>query len=158
MSKILRLFLLLLLLLFNNCSFDKKSGLWSSYEEIVPEEVKLIKLTNQEIVIEEEFNSNLQITLKEKTLPNQNWLFSDINLSNLVTHINYNGKVKKISNFKFKKSKKRNIHEPDLMISNNFIIFYDNNGSILKFNKNSELQWKTKIYNKKIKKKFLVFL
>ena len=153
MNKILRLFLLLLLLLFNNCSFDKKSGLWSSYEEIVPEEVKLIKLTNQETVIEEEFNSNLQITLKEKTLPNQNWLFSDINLSNLVTHINYNGKVKKISNFKFKKSKKRNIHEPDLMISNNFIIFYDNNGSIIKFNKNSELLWKTKIYNKKIRNK-----
>ena len=39
------------------------------------------------------------------------------------------------------------------MISNNFIIFYDNNGSILKFNKNSELLWKTKIYNKKIRNK-----
>ena len=75
MSKILRLFLLLLLLLFNNCSFDKKSGLWSSYEKIVPEEIKLIKLTNQEKAIEEEINSNLQITLKEKTLLNQNWLF-----------------------------------------------------------------------------------
>tara|TARA_B100001179_G_C18551666_1_gene386336 strand:- start:125 stop:1243 length:1119 start_codon:yes stop_codon:yes gene_type:complete len=67
--------------------------------------------------------------------------------------MSFNGKVKKFSKFKFKKTKKRNIQEPDLIISNDFTIFYDNNGSILKFNKNSKLQWKTKIYNKKERNK-----
>ena len=47
MSKILRL--VLLFLLFNNCSFDNKSGLWTNYEEIKPEEIKLIKLTKDKI-------------------------------------------------------------------------------------------------------------
>ncbi len=151
MSKILRL--VLLLLLFNNCSFDNKSGLWTSYEEIKPEEIKLIKLTKDKNTIKEEFNPNLQITLKEKTLSNQNWLFSDINLSNLIPHMSFNGKVKKFSKFKFKKITRRNIQEPDLIISNDFTIFYDNNGSIFKFNKNSKLQWKTKIYDKKERNK-----
>ena len=151
MSKILRL--VLLFLLFNNCSFDNKSGLWTNYEEIKPEEIKLIKLTKDKNTIKEEFNPNLQITLKEKTLSNQNWLFSDINLSNLIPHMSFNGKVKKFSKFKFKKTTRRNIQEPDLIISNDFTIFYDNNGSIFKFNKNSKLQWKTKIYNKKERNK-----
>ena len=150
MIKILRLVVLFLLL--NNCSLDNKTGIWSNYDEIVPEEIKLIKLTKEENIIEEEFNPNLQITLKEKTSSNQNWLFSDVNLSNLVTHMSFNGKVKKFSKFKFKKIVRRSIKEPDLIISNDFTIFYDNNGSILKFNKNSKIQWKIKIYNKKKKK------
>ena len=151
MSKILRL--VLLFLLFNNCSFDNKSGFWTNYEEIKPEEIKLIKLTKDKNTIKEEFNPNLQITLKEKTLSNQNWLFSDINLFNLIPHMSFNGKVKKFSKFKFKKTARRNIQEPYLIISNDFTIFYDNNGSIFKFNKNSKLQWKTKIYNKKERNK-----
>ena len=63
MSKILRL--VLLFLLFNNCSFDNKSGLWTDYEEINPEEIKLIKLTKDKNTIKEEFNPNLQITLNQ---------------------------------------------------------------------------------------------
>ena len=151
MSKILRLVILILLL--TNCSLDNKSGIWSNYEEVVSEETKLIKLTTKEQIIDKEFNPNLQITLKEKTLSDQNWLFSDINLSNLIPHMRFDGKVKKFSKFKFKKITRRNIKEPDLIISNDFTIFYDNNGSIFKFNKNSKLQWKIKIYNKKERNK-----
>ena len=51
--------------------------------------------------------------------------------------MNFNGKVKKFSKFKFKRIVKRGILEPDLVISNDFTMFYDNNGSILKFDKNS---------------------
>tara|TARA_B100001971_G_scaffold212766_1_gene243811 strand:+ start:950 stop:2320 length:1371 start_codon:yes stop_codon:yes gene_type:complete len=150
-NKVLKL--LLFFLLFNNCSFDNKTGIWSNYEEVKQEEIKLIKLTKKKNIIEEEFNPELQITLKEKTLSNQSWLFSDMNLSNLVTHMNFNGKVKKFSKFKFKRIIKRSIKEPDLIISNDFTIFYDNNGSILKFDKNSKLRWKVKIYNKKERNK-----
>ena len=45
MNKVLKL--LLFFLLFNNCSFDNKTGIWSNYEEVKQEEIKLIKLTKK---------------------------------------------------------------------------------------------------------------
>ena len=158
MSKIFKTILFLFLVSFLlSCSLDNKTGIWTNYEKIVAEEVKLIQLTKDAEIIKKEFNSNLQIRLKQKNNSNRkiNWFFSDGNLTNLVSHMSLNAKVKKYKKYKFKKIIKRKVLEPDIIISNDFVIFYDNNGSILKFNndKKAKLQWKKKVYSKKERNK-----
>ena len=148
-SKILKVISLIFIVIITSCSLDEKSGLWTKRQKVVQEQMKLIKLTVSDDILDKEFNSKLQIKFKKKGKTGENWLSSDKNLSNLVGHMNFNGEVNKSSKFKFKKVIKRKLLEPDLIITNNFVVFYNNNGSILKFDKGSKLQWKTKVYNKK---------
>ena len=39
--------------------------------------------------------------------------------------------------------------EPEILVDKENLYFFDNKGSILKFNKNSKLQWKKNYYSKK---------
>ena len=67
-----------------------------------------------------------------------------------------NGNLKKISKFKFKKIKNFEFINPDLLIGkDNALVFFDEKGSILKFNENSKLIWKKNHYKKKKKAKTL---
>ena len=58
--------------------------------------------------------------------------------------------LKKYQNLNLKKLKILNYINPDLLIGkDNSIIFFDEKGSILKFDQNSKLIWKKNYYNKK---------
>ena len=155
MNRFIRSILLLIFFLtLNNCSFDNKSGLWSGKEKIAinKKEYKIIKLYKNEDIINSEVNKNLKITFKKQAQNKQELFSNNIELFNLIPHMVFEGNVKTISKYKFSKIKKYNLTEPDLIISNDFLIFYDKNGSILKFNKNTNLLWSTNIYSKKEKK------
>lgn len=155
MSRFIRSVLLIIFFFTaNNCSFDNKSGLWSVKEKITvsKKEYKIVKLFENGEIIKNEVNKNLKVTLKKDLPKDQKLFLSNINLFNLIPHMIFEGDVKTISKYKFGKIKKYNLTEPDLVISNNFLIFYDKNGSILKFNKNTNLLWSTNIYSKKEKK------
>ncbi len=144
------------ILFISNCSFDNKSGIWSGKEkiEITKKEYEIIKLSEDDEIIKNELNKNIKIYLKQKTINNQEWLLSDINLSNSIPHLTFQGKIKTISKYKFNKIKKYKFTEPDLIVSKKYIIFHDKKGSILKFDKNTKLLWSKNIYNKNEKKIF----
>ena len=55
---------------------------------------------------------------------------------------NYNGNLKKSSRFKFSRIDNFDFTEPEIIFSKNNIIFFDNKGSILKFDEKSKLVWK----------------
>tara|TARA_B100000579_G_scaffold430739_2_gene444654 strand:- start:102 stop:1430 length:1329 start_codon:yes stop_codon:yes gene_type:complete len=145
------------ILFISNCSFDNKSGIWSGKEkiEITKKEYEIIKLSEDDEIIKNELNKNIKIYLKQKTINNQEWLLSDINLSNSIPHLTFQGKIKTISKYKFNKIKKYKFTEPDLIVSKKYIIFHDKKGSILKFDKNTKLLWSKNIYNKNEKKNIL---
>ena len=65
---------------------------------------------------------------------------------------NYNGNLKKSSRFKFSRIDNFDFTEPEIIFSKNNIIFFDNKGSILKFDEKSKLVWKKNFYNKSEKK------
>ncbi len=72
---------------------------------------------------------------------------------------NYNGNLKSISKYKFSKIEKFDEYEPEIIINQNNIIFFDNKGTILKFDKSSKLLWKKNYYTKIEKKlKPILFL
>tara|TARA_B100000131_G_scaffold322577_1_gene377055 strand:- start:4827 stop:6128 length:1302 start_codon:yes stop_codon:yes gene_type:complete len=145
-SKILKF--LLLLILITNCSLDKKTGFWSKPEEIKNNKNLIVeKLFENEKSYNEEFNSNLKIKLSKN--------FNVTRLSELSNNngrIDYESELKKISKFKYSKIDNFNKFEPDIIIDEKSIIFFDKKGTLLKFDKNSKLIWKKNYYSKGEKK------
>ena len=140
---------LLLILFVASCSFNEKSTFWTKGEKISREKQKIIKvLFKDEKVQETEFNPNLKINIKGKTVNNS--FINNLNNNSGIT--NYNGKLKNISRFKFSKIDNFNQYEPSIIFSNNNVIFFDNIGSILKFDNSSKLIWKKNHYSKSEKK------
>jgi len=144
-----KLSLLILLLLFtNNCSLDKKTGLWTNDKNLKEEkENQKQKLFKTEAINTNEFNTNLAIkfplnikTKKFNSIDNNNGL------------VNYKGKIKGISKYKFSKISRFNEFDPEFIFKNDDLIFFDNKGSIIKFDNNSDLIWSKNNYTKSEKK------
>ena len=143
-------FLLLsfILLQLNACSFDTKSGIWTEKKDLVLKNTKSTQVFAEEEILENEFNSKLELTLESKVI---NSSFAN-NLTNNIGRINYDGELKKISKYKFSKINNFEYYDPELIFDNNNIIFFDKTGSIIKFDSNSDIIWKKNYYNKQEKK------
>ena len=147
MSKFLGIFLLLTFI--TSCSLDNKTGLWTKKQKIKEEKKIIIKeLFEKEKALEKEFNPNLKINLSAKLIDNS---FIN-NFDNNNGRVNYNGTLKSISKFKFSKIDNFNQLEPEIIFDKNNVIFFDDKGSILKFDNFSKLIWKKNYYTKVEKK------
>ena len=141
--------LFLIILLITNCSLDNKSGIWTKSEKIKVEKKLIInELFKKEESLSKEFNSNVKIQLKSY-LSNDSFLN---NLSNNNGRVNYNGNLKSLSKFKYSRIDNFDELEPEIVFEGNNIIFFDNKGSILKFDQFSKLIWKKNYYKKTEKK------
>ena len=147
MSKLLAIILLFVFL--SNCSLDTKSGIWTKTKKIAEEKKLILKdLFKEEEALDTEFNPNLKINLSAKLINNS---FIN-NFDNNNGRINYNGNLKNISRFRFSKIDNFDQFEPEIVFNNDNLIFFDNKGSILKFNNSSKLIWKKNYYSKPEKK------
>ena len=141
--------LFLFILLITNCSLDNKSGIWTKSEKIKVEKKLIIsELFKKEESLSKEFNSNVKIQLKSY-LSNNSFLN---NLSNNNGRVNYNGNLKSLSKFKYSTIDNFDELEPEIVFDGSNIIFFDNKGSILKFDQFSKLIWKKNYYKKTEKK------
>tara|TARA_B100000965_G_scaffold404406_1_gene435051 strand:+ start:2774 stop:4066 length:1293 start_codon:yes stop_codon:yes gene_type:complete len=139
----------------SHCSLDTKTGFWTQSQ--IQQEVNddLEKIFKSEKILENEFNPNLRIKInasyKQKPFVN--------NLTNNSGYINFESNFEKMSKFKFKKIKNFNYINPDLLIGrDDSLIFFNEKGTILKFNQESKLVWKKNIYSKReIKQNPLIF-
>ena len=133
MSKFLGIFLLLILI--TSCSLDNKTGLWTKKQKIKEKKIIIKELFKEEKALEKEFNPNLKINLSAKLIDNS---FVN-NFDNNNGRVNYNGTLKSISKFKFSKIDNFNQLEPEIIFDKNNVIFFDDKGSILKFDNFSKL-------------------
>ena len=139
------LFLFTISLFLTQCSLDTKTGFWT--KDIIKEEKKDVQeeIFKSQKVLDREFNPNLKIRIDS---PYKQAAFIN-NLSNNIGYLNFNGNFKEKSKFKFKRIKKFDLINPDLLISkDNSIIFFDEKGSIVKFSSDSNLIWKKNHYEK----------
>ena len=150
---------ILLFVFMTNCSFHDGSKFWT--KEIIKKDSpqKEKKLKTEKIFVKEEalnleFNPSLKISLYSKAI-NKSFLN---NYDNNNGRINYNGDLKNISRFKFKKIDNFYEYNPIISFENDNIIFFDNKGSILKFDNNSNLIWKKNYYSKSEQKQKPVLL
>ena len=139
---------LILIIFISGCSFNKNSKFWTSTEKIIQENEKNIKrIFVEEKILEKELNANLKINLKKTT----NNLYKR-KFYNNDGMLDYEGELKKSSRYKFSKIKNFYQFEPVISFDKNNLIFFDNKGSILKFNESSKLIWKKNYYSKTEKK------
>ncbi len=145
MNRILYLFLLLIFI--TGCSLNKNSKFWTSSKEI-----KLEKGFKEVLQIDENIIKELNPNLKIKLNKNLNTLSRSKNLYNNEGRLNFDGNLEKSSRYKFSKIKNFHEYEPQISFYKDNLVFFDNKGSILKFNKNSKLIWKKNYYSKSEKK------
>ena len=140
--------ILLVFIFLTNCSFNKNSSFWKT------EKIKKVELPQKEEIIKKEkkfsseFNTKVKISLYAKAV-NDSFLN---NLDNNNGRINFNGNLEKISKYKFSAIKKFHQYDPEILFYKNDIIFFDNKGTIMRFNNDSELVWKKNNYTKPEKK------
>ncbi len=147
MNKILYLFTILIL--FSSCSFNKNSKFWTNSKSVNKEiESNYEELFPTDVALKEEFNSNLKIKLSPKTAVN--WVNND--LLNNSLRINFNNDLENSSRYKFSKIENFSKYQPDISFYNNNLLFFDNKGTILKFDSNSKLIWEKNYYSKSEKK------
>ena len=146
MNKILNF--LLIAILLSGCSLNKNSSFWTSdaLEEL--EEKKFQKIFTDEKTLGQELNTNISLNLGS----NLTKTILSNNPNNNDGRVNFDGLLKKSSKYKFSKIKNFYQFEPVISFDKDDIIFFDNKGTILKFNERSKLIWKKNYYSKSEKK------
>ena len=146
MNKILKI--LLTFIFLTNCSFNENSKFWTKEEIIKEKKLEVEEIFKKEEALKLEFNPKLKISIRSKPI-DKSFL---INHDNNNGRINFNSNLQDISKFKFSKIKNFSQYDTNLSLTNNDFIFFDNKGTILKFNEGSKLQWKMNYYSKLEKK------
>ena len=161
-KKIKYLIFFLVLILFANCSFDNKSGIWSGdekekkriseLEEDQGQIIDVVKIYTSESFYSKEVTAVKSISLtKPKT--NSSWKMSSLNLQNFIGNIYLSGIG---NNFLKKKIGKDKFSISQVMASplvfNDNIIFADDTGTIFSINQRGKINWKKNIYKKIYKK------
>ena len=147
MNKLILFFVLIIFI--TGCSFNKNSKFWTSSQNIQEENNQNYKkIFSEEVSLSQELNKDLSINLGKNVVNN----FQLRNYFNNDGRLNYNGVLKKSSRYKFSKIKNFYQFEPTISFNNKNLIFFDNKGSILQFDKKSKLIWKKNYYNKSEKK------
>ena len=141
-----KLFNLILFYFFlTNCSLNEDSKLWKKKNVQKNENTKIILV--EEKRFEKEFNPKIKLDLskikiEKKTFDNQNNFGS----------LEYSGLFNKIGIFKFSKFKEVNQLDFEPLFLNDGLIFFDNSGTIIRYNNDQKIIWKKNYYSKSEKK------
>ena len=127
---------LLILFFLANCSLNKNSKFWSN--ENIKKEDNVEQVFTKEESLQLEVNVNTKISLYSKPI-NKSFFYNQDNNNG---RINYDGDLKTISKFKFSKIENFHQYDPSIVFDEDSVIFFDNKGSILKFDQKFKLIWK----------------
>ena len=145
MIKVFNLFLIIIFCF--SCSLNKNSKFWTKETIKETEEKKFEKIFSDPKALSQELNTN--INLNFSTSPKSSKLSK---LTNNDGRVNFDGSLKKLSKYKFSKIENFYQAEPVISFYRENIIFFDDKGTILQFDKNSRLVWKKNYYTKSEKK------
>ena len=142
MNKFFYIFFILII----SCSLNSNSAFWTKSKKIKTDGSVTKSLFEDIKPNEKEFNPNLKVNLPKK------------NIMNISPILNNDGFTKKkitgsnFSKFKFSKIDNFSGYEPEILIDNKNLFFFDNKGSIIKFNKESKIEWKKIITQNRTKR------
>ena len=140
--------LLLIIIFFSGCSLNKNSKFWTSETIKEIEEQNFEKIFENQSSLSQELNANINLNLSKS--------FKKNNLSKKFTNndgrVNFDGFLKRSSKYKFSKIENFDQSEPIISFNKDNIIFFDDKGSVLQFDKRSKLIWKKNYYTKSERK------
>ena len=138
--------LILALFLLNNCSSKEGSRIWKDKKS--DSEIKNIKkILVEEKSIVKEFNPELKLDLTKISINDQ----IIINKNNYGS-LSYEGTLDKIGKYKFSKLDNINNLNFKPIFLKEGLIFFDNKGTIIKYNEKQKIVWKSNHYSKSEKK------
>ena len=146
MSKIFQL--LLIIIFFSGCSFNKNSKFWTSETIKEIEEQKFEKIFDDPKALSQELNTNINLNLGKSFTKNR----LSVKFTNNDGRVNFDGSLKKSSKYKFSKIENFYQFEPIIAFNKDNVIFFDDKGTVLQFNNRSKLIWKKNYYTKSEKK------
>jgi outer membrane protein assembly factor BamB len=144
-NRLLLIFIAIFLL--NNCSFNENSRLWKDKEQPLENQENVTQIFAEEQSVSLELNPDISLDLSNIKSSNK-----IVDNQNNFGPLSYNGTLQKNGNFKF--SKLENLDQFNLKPAflNEGIIFFDNKGSVLRFNDEQKIIWKNNFYSKSEKK------
>jgi len=137
---------LIILVLILSCSFNPNSKFWSETKKLEIDKFTTKTLFKNENPNKFEFNEKLRISL-----PNVDNVNTNIKTNN-DGYVNFTISKEYSSKFKFGKIEKFSSYEPEILINKKNLYFFDNKGSLIKFDNNSNVVWKKNYYSKSDKK------
>ena len=146
MSKIFQL--LLIIIFFSGCSFNKNSKFWTleTIKEI--EEQKFEKIFDDPKALSQELNTNINLNLGKSFTKNR----LSVKFTNNDGRVYFDGSLKKSSKYRFSKIENFYQFEPIIAFNKDNVIFFDDKGTVLQFNNRLKLIWKKNYYTKSEKK------
>ena len=154
----------LIFLLFNGCSFDRKSGIWDGVES-QKRKIEELRADRKRIVNTVSLYSTQDFVSKEippkepiiLSSPKKNlgWKMTGYNAQNAIGHKYLSGINGQF--FKERITKNKFIRSQDIspiLFLDNFIYLTSDNGSIFKVNYSGKIIWKKNIYKKLYKKMY----
>ena len=140
--------LLLIIIFFSGCSFNKDSKFWTSETIKEIEEQKFEKIFDDPKALSQELNTNINLNLNKNFTKNK----LSVKFTNNDGRVNFDGSLKKSSKYKFSKIENFYQFEPIIAFNKDNVIFFDDKGTVLQFNNRSRLIWKKNYYTKSEKK------
>ena len=140
--------LLLIIIFFSGCSFNKNSKFWTSETIKEIEEQKFEKIFDDPKALSQELNTNINLNLNKNFTKNK----LSVKFTNNDGKVNFDGSLKKSSKYKFSKIENFYQFEPIIAFNKDNVIFFDDKGTVLQFNNRSRLIWKKNYYTKSEKK------
>ena len=141
-----RYFYLIIFLFLLDCSLNPNSKFWTKEKKILVDKNATKVLFDSKKQSLNEFNQNFKITLPKNLKVETNWQ------SNNDGFINFDASLVRMSKYNFGKIKSFSNFEPEILLDKNYLFYFDSNGSIIKFDNNSNIVWKQNYYSKQDKK------
>ena len=145
MNRLLLIFIAIFLL--NNCSFNENSRLWKDKEQPLENQENVTQIFAEEQSVSLELNPDISLDLSNIKSSNK-----IVDNQNNFGPLSYNGTLQKNGNFKFSKLENLDHFNLKPAFLNEGIIFFDNKGSVLRFNDEQKIIWKNNFYSKSEKK------
>ena len=141
-----RYFYLIIFLFLLDCSLNPNSKFWTKEKKILVDKSSTTILLKREKQSLSEFNQNFKISLPKNLEPDTNRQLNNDGF------INFDANLEKMSKYNFRTIKSFSNFEPEILIDKNHLFYFDSNGSIIKFDNNSNIVWKKNYYSKQDKK------
>jgi len=141
-----RYFYLVIFLFILNCSLNPNSKFWTNEKKILVDKSSTTVLVNNEKLSLSEFNQNFKISIPKNLKIDSNQQLNNDGF------IDFDANLEKMSKYNFNTIKSFSNFEPEILIDNNHLFYFDSNGSIIKFDNNSNIVWKQNHYSKQDKK------
>ena len=139
-------FFYIIFFLILGCSLNPNSTFWSKSTKIKTDKKITKILFEDQKPNEEEFNPKLIINLPKEKIKNINFNFNNDGFSEEKVSF------ENISKYNFSKIENFSGFEPEILVDETSLYFFDNKGSLIKFNKSSGVEWKKNYYSKSDRK------